>query len=160
MEAAEKRLFNTAFMALIKLLYEKDFANIKVDEICEIASISRATFYRYFESKEHLLYSRMSFYITVSFSRIKDKRTLKEYLLGAYDVFMRQTKESTTFINLNKNRNSLFKIKCTLFDVFESILYKAIKDDYGRDEKSAIKLSKVVTGLIFAYRSFLYEFNY
>ena len=73
---------------------------------------------------------------------------------------MWQTKLSTPFIDLDKNRNSLFKMKCTLFDVFESILYKAIKDDYGRDEESAIKLSKVVIGLIFAYRSFLYEYNF
>lgn len=120
------------------MLYEKDFANIKVDEICEIASISRTTFCRHFESKEHLLYTGKSFYITDSFSRMKDKKTLKEHLLNTYDVFMWQTKESGTFLNLNKNRNSLFKMKCTLFDVFESILYKAIKDDFGRDEESVI----------------------
>lgn len=82
------------------MLYEKDFANIKVDEICEIASISRATFCRHFESKEHLLYTGKSFYITDSFSRMKDKKTLKEHLLSTYDVFMWQTQESGDFFKL------------------------------------------------------------
>ena len=47
-----------------------------------MASISKETFYGYFESKENLLYSGMSFFITDSFSRINDKSMLKEYLLG------------------------------------------------------------------------------
>ena len=40
---------------LFKLLTEKAFENITVNEICEKASIPRATFYNYFDDKYDLM---------------------------------------------------------------------------------------------------------
>ena len=42
----------------MELLYYKDFEEINVEEICQKASISRSTFYRYFESKEHRSFNK------------------------------------------------------------------------------------------------------
>lgn len=41
--------------ALLELLEENPFAKISVLDVCEKASIRRATFYKHFESKDHLL---------------------------------------------------------------------------------------------------------
>lgn len=41
--------------ALVSLLLKKDFDEISVIDICESAMITRATFYKYFEDKFHLV---------------------------------------------------------------------------------------------------------
>lgn len=51
MEKAANRIYKTTFEALLELFCVKEFGKIQVKEICEKANISRATFYRYFESK-------------------------------------------------------------------------------------------------------------
>ncbi|MBQ6053063.1 MAG: TetR/AcrR family transcriptional regulator [Clostridia bacterium] len=35
--------------ALIKLLESKDYANININEICELANVGRTTFYRHMD---------------------------------------------------------------------------------------------------------------
>ena len=41
--------------ALIKLLQEKPIGDITISELCNLAGIGRASFYRNFESKEDIL---------------------------------------------------------------------------------------------------------
>lgn len=41
--------------ALLKLMNQKDFGSISVSEICEKASVGRASFYRNFEGKEDVI---------------------------------------------------------------------------------------------------------
>ena len=51
MAKAANRIYKITFEALFEFLCVKEFAKIQVKEIFEKANISRATFYRYFESK-------------------------------------------------------------------------------------------------------------
>lgn len=49
--------------ALISLCREKQYQNISIAEICQRAGVYRSTFYRYYQSKDHLLHDIENSYI-------------------------------------------------------------------------------------------------
>ncbi len=64
MNKSESKYFNTAIKmdeALLKLLEKKDFAYIKVKEICETAGVNRSTFYLHYETISDLLSESISY---------------------------------------------------------------------------------------------------
>jgi AcrR family transcriptional regulator len=49
------RTHNDIYDAAMSLFYERGYAEVTIDEICEQAGISKATFFRYFENKYGLV---------------------------------------------------------------------------------------------------------
>lgn len=67
--------------ALIELLEEKTFDNIKVTEICDKAMIHKTTFYNHFEDKYELLnYSLLRIHKEIIEKAIKNKGIIEYYL--------------------------------------------------------------------------------
>lgn len=61
--------------ALIKLLIKKDFDDISIIEICETALITRATFYKYYEDKYHLVSCLIDDYKDLLFKSTLENKT-------------------------------------------------------------------------------------
>lgn len=50
-----QRTHRLLLSALVDLLSEKSFSDLRVKDICERAGVHRSTFYTHFEDKSHLL---------------------------------------------------------------------------------------------------------
>jgi AcrR family transcriptional regulator len=79
--STENRLRSTA----VRLFLERGFANVTVDEIAAAAEVSRSTFFRYFGSKEAVLFDRVDDAGEV-FTRALDRRPGTESPLEALEV--------------------------------------------------------------------------
>ena len=55
MDRRQRRTREAIFNAFTQLLSHKDFSQITVGEIIDLADIGRATFYSHFETKDYLL---------------------------------------------------------------------------------------------------------
>ena len=67
--------------ALIELLEEKTFDNIKVIEICDKAMVHKTTFYNHFEDKYELLnYSLLKIHKEIKEKAIKNQGIIEYYL--------------------------------------------------------------------------------
>ena len=111
--------------ALTELLEQKNFENITVNELCDVAMIRRATFYKYFSDK----YDYFIFYISeiAKVSRnsistdvlISNPLEYTERRLYDYLNFMRSHKK---LINNIKNSNLLFFFYQNIQQLFEEEL--------------------------------------
>lgn len=95
--------------ALLRLLQDKPIADISISELCDLAEIGRASFYRNFESKEDILLG----YINKIFKEWTDKAWEKEdsplsELLGL--MFAHFEKHRDFYSMLNK-RNLTYLLK-------------------------------------------------
>ena len=55
MDLRVRRTYKLLVEALTELLADKAYDKISVSDICERAMVNRATFYKHFEDKNHLL---------------------------------------------------------------------------------------------------------
>ena len=55
MDRRQQKTRESIFNAFISLLSKKNYNNITVGEIIEVANVGRATFYLHFETKDFLL---------------------------------------------------------------------------------------------------------
>ena len=62
-EKSKLRSRNQMIQALMKLMKEKAYDEIKISDLCSQADLTRATFYRHFKSKDDVLiaYSKVLF---------------------------------------------------------------------------------------------------
>lgn len=125
---------NSIYEALLSLLRDNIFEEIKVSDICKKALINRSTFYAHFEDKYDLF---MSFIddLSVSFSEelkgISDDLTVREYYLELIKTFLNhiEGKEDVYRSIMINNRNS----------VIMDMIYDTINDDINRRIEKSIR---------------------
>lgn len=101
--------------SLLKLLWDKPIGDISISELCDLASIGRASFYRNFESKEDILrgYINKIFKEWTDEAGQKDNRPLNESLGLLFAHF----EKYRDFYSLLYERNLVYLLK----DVFISL---------------------------------------
>ncbi len=92
--------------ALLKLLEEKPIGDISISELCDLARIGRASFYRNFESKEDILRGYIH-RIFKEWTGEADNRPLNE-LLGLLFAHFEKHRE---FYSLLNERNLIYLLK-------------------------------------------------
>ena len=95
--------------ALLKLLADKSLADISISEICDLAGVGRASFYRNFESKEDILrkYINKIFKEWTDEADKKENRPLSE-LLGLLFAHFEKYRE---FYSLLNERTLIYLLK-------------------------------------------------
>lgn len=95
--------------ALLKLLKDKPIGDISISELCDLAGIGRASFYRNFESKEDMLrrYIHKIFREWTDEADKKENRPLNE-LLGLLFAHFEKHKD---FYNLLNERSLIYLLK-------------------------------------------------
>ncbi len=119
------------FQAFIKLMAEKDYDSITIQDIADEAMINRATFYAHFKDKPNL-YEQVFDYAVESFTSILDAYSLLngervqvkkiEFLLT--QIFARIKENRAVFITLTEGR-SIEYLKNKLSELLE-LKYKSI----------------------------------
>ncbi len=74
--------------AAVTLFMQKGFNNTPVREICQLAKVSKGTFYLYFEAKEQVIdsiYEYLYHYMAHTFSQMKEPELSMDGLMGALD---------------------------------------------------------------------------
>ena len=103
---------NGLYNALITLLKEKTFEEIKVSDICKEALINRSTFYAHFQDKYELfasLIDDLKNSLNSELKNIEDNLTVKEYYLEMIKVFLDhiEGKEDIYRSIMINNKNSI-----------------------------------------------------
>lgn len=95
--------------ALLKLLHSKPIEDISISELCDLAGIGRASFYRNFESKEDILreYIQQIFKEWTDESDKKENKPLSDLLYLLFAHF----EKHRDFYGLLNERNLVFLLK-------------------------------------------------
>ena len=101
------------YEALLDLLKEKTFEEIKVSDICSKALVNRSTFYAHFNDKYELVSSFINDLkesLTSELNNIDKDISVKEYYLKLIEVFLNHVEgqEDVYKSILINNRNSIF----------------------------------------------------
>lgn len=101
--------------ALLELLQEKSIGDISISELCDLAGIGRASFYRNFESKEDILRR----YINKIFKEWTDESDKKENiplskLLGLLFAHFEKHRD---FYSLLNERNLVYLLKDVIIEL-------------------------------------------
>lgn len=120
------------FKALMSLLQEYSFEEIKVSDICSKALINRSTFYAHYNDKYELFIDGIEVLKRDLKSALDSNITnTKEYYLKMLDVFLDSIdKEKNTYTSIMiNNRNSI------IFDMIYDVLNKDIKEKLQEEKK-------------------------
>ena len=130
------------YEALIDLMKDKSFEEIKVSDICNKALVNRSTFYAHFEDKYELLAACLND-LKTSLQEELNKNTntnnLKEYYIELTKLFLNHIEEKRDdylAIAIN-NRNSI--LTDILYDVIDNDITSHLKDD---EEIDGIKIPR------------------
>lgn len=115
--------------ALLKLLSEKPIGDISISELCNLAGIGRASFYRNFESKEDIVRR----YINKIFKEWPDKDSEQNKSLSGflYSMFAHFEKHREFYELLNR-RNLIYLLKDVIIDICEVKPEQPKEEAYGR----------------------------
>ena len=109
--------------ALIELLKEKSFEDIKLNEICDKALVHKTTFYNHFQDKYELLY-----YVVKNIQKnmemnIDDSKGIIIYYLEIAKEYIKNIKENAEFYNcvLKSNQNGI------CLDIFYNLFVDNVK---------------------------------
>ena len=124
----KKALYN----ALINLMKNKTFEEIKVSDICDEALINRSTFYAHFDDKYTLLSSlidnlKNTFLEELNTNNINT--STKEYYIEVIKIFLNHIeKEKDTYLSIAiNNRNSI--LIDIIYDVVDRDIKTRLKED-------------------------------
>ena len=102
---------NVLYEALVDLLKEKTFEEIKVSDICTKALVNRSTFYAHFNDKYELFISLLNNLKEELENNLKpiEEKNIKNYYLKMIEVFLNhiEGKENIYKSILINNRNSI-----------------------------------------------------
>ena len=120
--------------ALIELMKDKTFEEIKVCDICDKAMINRSTFYAHYDDKYELLLdfiNTLKSEFAEEMSKYIDNLNTKEYyikLIGLFLDYMDSKKDVYNAVMIN-NRNSIM-MDILLSVVNNDLLKKMSKDEF------------------------------
>ena len=139
---------NGLYDALILLLKEKTFEEIKVSDICKKALINRSTFYAHFQDKYELfasLIDDLKQSLNYELKNINKDLTVKEYYIELIKVFLNhiEGKEEVYRSIMINNKNSI--IMDMIYDTINEDISKKLDDlDIPTDIASSYYLGGVV----------------
>ncbi|MCR4690522.1 MAG: TetR/AcrR family transcriptional regulator [Lachnospiraceae bacterium] len=136
MDRRQRKTRSAIFDAFTKLLSEKSYSNITVQEIIDEADISRSTFYSHFETKDELLREMSNDIFAHVFSDHPAKEKSHDFSRADYDL-----KEEITHIlyHLQDNSRYLSRIlSCESGEMFMRY-FKEYLEKIFRDELKKIK---------------------
>lgn len=139
---------NGLYDALILLLKEKTFEEIKVSDICKKALINRSTFYAHFQDKYELfasLIDDLKQSLNYELKNINKNLTVKEYYIELIKVFLNhiEGKEEVYRSIMINNKNSI--IMDMIYDTINEDISKKLDDlDIPTDIASSYYLGGVV----------------
>lgn len=102
-----RRTYNLLLDAFASLLEEKTFEEIRVTDICDRAMVHRATFYKHFEDKYHL----MSFAITELKKELREKICMDPTFNHPKQYYMGLLKQLLEYLSANKKLALLVIVK-------------------------------------------------
>ena len=129
---------NALYQALLDLMKEKEFEEIKVSDICNKALVNRSTFYAHFEDKYELLSTYIGDLkdsLTHELKKNKNINSTKEYYIEMIKLFLNhieEKKDSYLAIAMN-NRNSI--LIDMLYDVIDHDIISRLDNDENFDSK-------------------------
>ena len=130
---------NALFNALIELMKDKQFEEIKVSDICNKALVNRSTFYAHYEDKYELLsdcINNLKEGLTTELNKNKNISSTKEYYIEMIKLFLdhiESRKDIYLAIAIN-NRNSI--LNDIIYDVIDhDIISKLENDDKINNDK-------------------------
>lgn len=129
--------------AMYKLLAEKSYDDISINEICKISNFPRATFYNYFEDKKDLLnYCWLLFKEESNIEQYHDvaDEDLQEYVLGQIFEAMDQHRELLTQLAKHNANNS--SIMSSIYEYFKNEAITILKQ-HLKNQTSKVPLELV-----------------
>ena len=123
------------YKALLQLMEEKSFEDIKIIDICKISMINRSTFYDHFSDKYELLSSLMEDSRNELLNNLRQTKNIK--INSVKEYYMLVVKELISFIDKNttiysvlsilkKNNNSV--AHDMMFDVAKSAVLEKLNE--------------------------------
>ena len=128
---------NTLRDALVTLMKDKQFEEIKISDICDTALVNRSTFYAHYEDKYELLVDIIdSLKINLLDDLDKNKKILntKEYYIELIKLFLN---------HINDKKDIYTKV---LINNHNSILMDILEDAVMKDTTKKIKKKQIKTG--------------
>lgn len=119
--------------ALYKLLEEKDYASISVLELCDIAMVHRATFYKHFEDKDDFL-RYFIFDIVSKFSpkEDSDSKYFTEYYVKSLEEVLDFLEENRKMIRLVFEKTPNLFVLDVLYDALLKTVTHKIENNIQR----------------------------
>lgn len=134
-----QKTYKSLINAFLKLMQEKQFENITVNEICDRAEIRRATFYKHFGDK-YEFFTFMVQYIQDDFRKKSVPAASDDNPINAYILIVRNTLD---FMELHEDlvesalKSSAYPI---LLNLFSEQIVRDVKAQFKKDEKSGKEL--------------------
>lgn len=118
-----KRTQSIIVHSFVELLQKNEFRNISVQDILNKASVSRTTFYRYYEDKYLLLKDLLSYYVTIVTSLVKALSSGNTKML--FTTIKSLTDNKSLFYALNNAENEI-DLRKEILDICKSVLVKGV----------------------------------
>lgn len=142
---------NNLYNTLMELMKTKQFEEIKVSDICNMALVNRSTFYSHYNDKYELLeeyIKDLKESLTKELEKNKNISNTKEYYMELIRILLNHVDEkkdiySSIMIN---NRNSI--TMDILYDVLNQDITSRLKEDNNKKIPNEI-ISKFYLGAIF-----------
>ena len=125
--------------AFLKLLEEKRFENITVNEICDLAMVRRATFYKHFGDK-YEFFTFMVQYIQQEFQNRTAKAIREDHSIDPYVAIVQNTLD---FLDANDTlvrsvmESGVYPI---LLNIVSEQIVRDVKQMFRDDESSGVEL--------------------